>query len=444
MTRGLQQSKRKVGPKDWVPRPHESAGLALRAAQAASVVLVGSVLARSLATEDFAVATLAISLVVLMSGVGAGGVSLLAQRWKTHECYPAGGAPAIDAEHLVPPLMLAWAFPLIAAGYFTYGLLPGSTVPAAILYRCAVASCFLAYSEALSGTIKGRGRLVSGQVLAASSMTLILLPAVLVAAVGRDFSASVVADGLVVASGSQALGALVVSRRCSSSTLLRANWFFSTQLASSLLRLSAVGAMGLLLAQVSVPLMGLMGSASDVGAFVVANQLALIGSFGLVVVNGFQAPIVASLAQEGSQVALQREARRACVVSASVGLLGFTVLAGFGGELVQSFYGNIDGASLPLLLGAANHLVGSMSGSVGMLLIGLGRESIVVRSQALGLTLLLVLLWVLVPRYGAVGGMTAILVANTSWKTMLVVEVYRRVGVLSLPLPGRVVMRIVR
>ncbi len=159
----------------------------------------------------------------------------------------------------------------------------------------------------------------------------------------------------------------------------------------------------LLLAQISAT-----ASAADVGAFRVAFQVLTVASLVVATGESYVAPKLAGDYRAGQIDLMWRRHRRATALMLLLAapLLALAILApgwlmrvAFGPEFVV--------AATPLAIMAIGQLFNVLRGPTGAMLLMTGNEGIALRLTLAGLALLLVLSFVLIPRYGLVGAAIA-------------------------------------
>jgi O-antigen/teichoic acid export membrane protein len=189
--------------------------------------------------------------------------------------------------------------------------------------------------------------------------------------------------------------------------------------------LLAVNALLAVQERTDVLVVGSLLGPSQAGIYGAASRIASLVAFGLVAVNAWAAPLIADLHARGDRVELQRLVRFAArgifavTFPACVGLVlfGRQVLAAFGPDFVD--------AHVALLVLAASQLVNASTGPVGFLMTMTGRQAAAARILAVHSVLVVVLSFVLVPRYGIVGAALASGVTRASWNVVMAISVWR-------------------
>ncbi len=191
-------------------------------------------------------------------------------------------------------------------------------------------------------------------------------------------------------------------------------WFSVT------LPLLVIASMHLLSRQTSLLMIGFLGGDEVVGLFGAAMRISKLVVFGVLAANMIVAPIVAELYHDGKHTELQRLLKLgAWAIFVCTGL--FSLFLVFCGPFVLQLFGEtFQQAYMPLLVMLSGLIVNSMCGVVGNVMMMTGHEkcAAVIVGLAVGLNLLLCFL--LVPGYGAIGGAIAMSVSMIFWNLAMV------------------------
>jgi O-antigen/teichoic acid export membrane protein len=182
--------------------------------------------------------------------------------------------------------------------------------------------------------------------------------------------------------------------------------------------------------------LGFWATSEAVGIYGVAKRTAVLTVFILIAVNSIVAPKFAALYAAGDHDALGAVARRSAAlvtVLATPALLLFILLPGkvlliFGPEFVEG------AAALTIL--AIGQFVNAATGSVGYLLIMTGHEKLVRNNVVGSAALNIMLMVILVPPCGIVGAAIATAVNLAVMNLVSTFLVYRKLGIMTLPIPG--------
>ncbi|XQW85911.1 oligosaccharide flippase family protein [Thalassotalea piscium] len=162
-------------------------------------------------------------------------------------------------------------------------------------------------------------------------------------------------------------------------------------------------------------LLGFISQPEEVALFAAANRIALLVSFILIAVNGILSPKFAELSNdvnsESGRIKLQGVYRSSTGLMLIITLPLF-ILIFYYSKFILSLFGQeyISGVSvLRLIIGA--FFVKVLVGSVGQLLVMTGNERYQRRCLTISVIILLVLLFSVVPSYGALGASFAVFCA---------------------------------
>lgn len=211
----------------------------------------------------------------------------------------------------------------------------------------------------------------------------------------------------------------------------------------SALPLMSIGVMLAITNQTATLMLGTINDAEAVAVYNVAKRGAQLISFIMIAVNTAQAPIIASLYAVGDIQRLQRvitkSARIVLLVSlpVAVGLIAFGkwFLLLFGSDFLQGY--------VTLVILSFGQLIDAAAGSVGYLLIMTGHERDAAVSIGIRTMLTVLLNIMLIPGWGSEGAAAATAISLIAWNGLLVVWVYRRLGIHSTAI-GRISLRSVR
>jgi O-antigen/teichoic acid export membrane protein len=95
---------------------------------------------------------------------------------------------------------------------------------------------------------------------------------------------------------------------------------------------------GMIVAQGDVWVVGAFRSSNDVGIYGAASRIVIMMSLPLFVMNGVVAPMIAELWAQGRTRALETMLRGATTLATVPSLLGFAVVAAFGGQIMRIAY----------------------------------------------------------------------------------------------------------
>jgi len=187
---------------------------------------------------------------------------------------------------------------------------------------------------------------------------------------------------------------------------------------------------------ISVLIAGLMLSSEELGLFKSSQQMAMLISFVLIVINAILPPRFAKLNHTGEYEELERLARK----GASLGVLvasPLIIMCLFFPHSVLTLIGDEFSEAAPLLqLLALAQMVNLATGSVGFILAMTGHERIMKNIAWLSSVVGVLLLLVLIPPFGAMGAAVGVAVILVMQNLIAVFFVWQRLGVWILPFPN--------
>ena len=185
--------------------------------------------------------------------------------------------------------------------------------------------------------------------------------------------------------------------------------------------------------EISVIMLGILGSVENVAHFRVAQRGAELVMFGLVAVNMTIAPTISSLyttsQMEKLQQVITQSARSVIAYSFPVALfLIFT-----GPWLVPLVFGEQYQGSVTLLVVlCVGQMVNTFMGSVGIILNMTHNERLTAKGVAIGALCALILNMILIPRFGAMGAAIASITSMILWNVLLAIWIYKKLGLTTL------------
>lgn len=182
--------------------------------------------------------------------------------------------------------------------------------------------------------------------------------------------------------------------------------------------------------QADILLLGILGSASEVGIYRVAMQGALLIGFGLQAVNMVAGPQFARLHAQGNRADLQRVATNVARIALAFALPITILFILFGDRLLGTFIGpEYTGGAIPLAILSVGRLLEAATGSVMLMLNMTHNEGVVARIVAFAAIFNVLANLVLIPLFGMAGAATATTLTLVMWNILLVMQVYKRLGI---------------
>jgi O-antigen/teichoic acid export membrane protein len=185
-------------------------------------------------------------------------------------------------------------------------------------------------------------------------------------------------------------------------------------------------------------LLGLWVESAAVGVYAVAQRAAFLTAFVLLAVNSIVAPMFAEFHQKGDFVNLERIARHSARLMALFAL-PFAVPMVFAPGFVMALFGEeFRGGSMVLVLLALGQYVNVATGSVGYLLMMTGHERLIRNVTFAAAATSLAISVMLIPRLGITGAAIGTSLGMAAQNVAAAVLVYRKLGIATVPLLGRV------
>lgn len=190
---------------------------------------------------------------------------------------------------------------------------------------------------------------------------------------------------------------------------------------------------GLVMSRTDIVMLGALRGTTDAGFYAIGSRVSLVLLLGLSSINFVIEPLIAQLYFSGQVDSLGTIVRRATRAAFGFSLLlaiplwiwATPLLGLFGSEYV------VAKGALRVLLAA--QLVNVSCGPVALLMSMTGHEHLAVRAFGGAVLLNVALNIVLIPMHGLVGAAIATTLSTATWNIVLMVAVWRRLGIVSLP-----------
>tara|TARA_B110000503_G_scaffold40688_1_gene66864 strand:- start:13719 stop:15059 length:1341 start_codon:yes stop_codon:yes gene_type:complete len=150
-------------------------------------------------------------------------------------------------------------------------------------------------------------------------------------------------------------------------------------------------------------MLGWLGNASQVGLYAVAAKVALLTSFFLQVTNAAIAPKVAALFEENKINELEIMVQKVTFFLFIIGLLSLLLFLFFGNFLLSMWGNEFNSAYSILIILSIGQFFNLTTGAVGVLLVMTGHENILSKISISFLILNLVLNFIFIYKFGALG-----------------------------------------
>lgn len=202
---------------------------------------------------------------------------------------------------------------------------------------------------------------------------------------------------------------------------------------SGLIPLTLVSSLGTIVQQVDIILLGVLGTAEQVGVYRAAMAISILVAFGLSAVNAVMAPRFAGGYRSGDRRDLQKMVTLSVRLNVLIAVPVFLLLFFVGNQVLSFFFGPefVVGAKSLVILALAQ-LVNAIFGPVALLLNMSGYEKITVKALAMAVVMNIFLNLALIPRMGMEGAALATLIGMIFWNFYLAIEVRRKLSVSTL------------
>lgn len=187
--------------------------------------------------------------------------------------------------------------------------------------------------------------------------------------------------------------------------------------------------------QTDMVMLGIFRTPSEVGLYKVASQGAQMVIFILFAVNMTIGPLVSELYHSQRMQELQKLITSSSRVIVCISVPVAVALMIWGRPIITLLFGKEYAlSSVPLVILCAGQLISAVMGSVGLILNMTGYEKDTLKGLV-GSALINVLLnLLLIPRFGIEGAAVATSISVAFWNTLLGFYVYKKVGILTVPI----------
>ena len=307
----------------------------------------------------------------------------------------------------------------------------------AALIPALILPLFWSGSEVLSASLRGMGRIISGQIGDLILRPLLLAIFVLIAVQLYDASSVSASDVMILHIGAAIISLVVVTGlfiKFFPAPIRGAKVYHTKTWFNSLLHLSLLSGVMAVNGFTDILMLGYLATPEDVGIYRIAVQLALLISFTLSAMNVVLSKRVVQLYEAGSLVKLQNlltQSSRAVLLSALPTALVFIF---FGREIIGLVFGEAfsHGADALIIL-TVGQLVNATLGAVSMVLNMIGLERETVRVTVISAILNVVLNAALIPIWGIYGAAIGTAASLAFWNIYLVVQLYRHTNLIVAP-----------
>lgn len=413
------------------------ASLIIKAVSVALTLVLAVVLARKLGPEGYGIYTYVMALVTLLSVPTKAGLGQLVVREtaKAHAAEHWGLMKGIWYWTIRIVVFLAVGIMLFGA---TAGWLWGNrftSIELITFYWGLALVPLIAFSNLRAAVLRGLKKIVQGQlpqmVLRPGLYILLLLASFLWIPYGAFAPYHAMFLNVLSVAIASAIGYwLFWKARPEKITKSLSPVFENRAWFRAALPMALISALHVANAKTTILLLGIFGTAEDVGVYGVISKGAALVVFAGQAINLVNAPFFANFHTKGDLVRLQRMATasaRAVLLLAVPVVVAFVI---FGVELLELVFGReyaVGATALAIL--ALGHLVSAAVGSAGLLLTTTGYERIVARVLVLVVISNVFLSSILIYLFGINGAALAMTVQVVIWSIILWRVVRQRLGI---------------
>ncbi len=419
------------------------AGIAMKASATGLGFVVAAVLARLLGPDGYGIYSYVYALVLLMAIPAEFGLATLVVR-ETAKAGAVGRWGAVrgvwlwasSAASVLALLfaavggLLAWIFAdrfnQAQLATFGWGL---ALVP------------LMALGNLRGAALRGLGRVVTGQLPEG-----VLRPVFLLAMVGIALASGQLANpsanaAMVLHVAAAALtfvaGALLLLharpaglRATSQLEMEGRSWL------TAALPLSLMGGMLVINQQIGIVILGIFGTAEEVGVYKVVMQGGVLITFGMQAINSIVAPYFSRFHAQGDTRRLQAIVTASARASLLLAVPFMVLFVVWGEQLLRLIFGERFGSGyVALVTLAAGYCISVAIGLANTLLNMTGFEQETARSVVVAVAANVLLTLVLTPAFGMNGTAFAAVISFTVWKVQLWIVARRRLGLDSAAIP---------
>ncbi|MDB4476202.1 flippase [bacterium] len=190
-----------------------------------------------------------------------------------------------------------------------------------------------------------------------------------------------------------------------------------------------VGMMNMLTTWSPLIILGILASSEQVGIYNAALRIAMLISFILLAMNSATAPRFAALYSAGKLADLESLIRISTKILMLTCIPIATAIFCFPGEIMGLFGQEFLAGTSTLLILSAGQIINVTTGSVGILLMMSGNEKVVRNILVFSTLLLIVMAFMMIPRFGMIGCATATAFCVILQNFLMLAQVKKNVGV---------------
>ena len=197
--------------------------------------------------------------------------------------------------------------------------------------------------------------------------------------------------------------------------------------------LCGVGVLTMAVSQLDVVAVSYIRGTSAAGIYSAASRVALAMNVCIVAVAFVLAPQVAKLFADGKMERLQHEISAAAFWSAALMSCACAILIPASPLVLRIFGSDFSGGADALRILMLGQLANGLCGPVAVVLNMTGKQALAIRALGMAAVVDVVLLVVLVPKFGLTGAASATAVCTLIWNASMLIYVRRDLGLWVLP-----------
>lgn len=181
--------------------------------------------------------------------------------------------------------------------------------------------------------------------------------------------------------------------------------------------------------QSDILMLGILGTPEETGIYRVSSRIASLASFALMAVLAITSPRIASLYALGEQSKIQQLCSKAALASTAIALPMVLIMI-FAGHWVLFLFGQdfLAGDTVLKILSLGQFINAAM-GIAGGLLVMTGHQSATAKILTTTAFLNIILNYILIPSFGALGAAAATATSYLVWNAALAVAAWRALGI---------------
>lgn len=402
----------------------------------ALTLISGILLARLQGPENYGLYAFVISLITIVTIPVKSGMPTLLVREIAKNCHEKnwGGIKGILNSANAFGLLYSAAVGIVASIVILWFWTGGDDAKAVSFLWALILVPLFALEAVRTGTLRGLQWVISSQIPEKIIRPLIMIVGLaLVAMSGQTIdTAGGIQIYVIAAFIAFGFGVIFLIKALPKAVRVSEPEYDLRRWATSLVPLSVFTGLTMLDSQISLLLLGIIGTAEETGIFKVATTGASLVSFGLMAVNMGLAPRVATLYRAGEMDRLQKIVTLSTRLVAGVSIPVALILVIFGRELIILGFGEgYSDAELPLIILTLGQMANAFAGSVALLLNMTGHEKLTIPAILIALTANIVFAVLLIPPFGVVGAAVASMTSLLVWNLMLVFSVKKNIGIKS-------------